>query len=123
MLTLVNYFFYCFYCFVSAKKFDRAGAAGDFLTLLFFFAIMDVYTITIGILNVKSHFTVAGIVFGVFSLLVLNRYYFRPRRYADVIAHYEQNGEPHRVRYALIGISLLLAIIFIQFPLIKFVLH
>jgi len=78
MLTPVNYIFYCFFCLVSAKNFDRAGAARAGLLLFFVFAVMDVYTLFIGVLGIKSHFTGVVICAGFFARLALTRCYFRP---------------------------------------------
>lgn len=119
MLALTNYLFYCFYCGISAKKSDRAEAAEALLTLWLFFTVMDFYTLLIGILGVKSHFFVAGGGAGILAHLVLSRYYFRPRPYSDLLTSYAQNGEPHRVRYALTGVGILLTSIFLPFLIMK----
>lgn len=114
----MNYLFYCFYCLVSAKKFDREGTARDFLLFFITFTIINIYIIVIGLLDIKSRYCFAIVVIGLAGHVIFSKYY-KKSMYNNILENYEQNGEPHRVRYALIGTALLLTSLFLPFLLIK----
>lgn len=95
------------------------GAARAGLMLFIVFVLMDLYTLFIVTIGSKSHFIGVLICIGFFVRIALVRYYFRPQLYTDLVTHYEQEGEPHRVQYALTGLCVLLVSMFLPFLILK----
>ena len=118
MRATLNYLFYCFYCLASKKRIDRAEASLSALAFFIAFAVVDIYTLFIGLIHIKSHFSIVVITCVILAQVLLHFTYSRPRVYAPLVTYYEQ-GEPNRLRFALIGVSLLLIVIFLPFPLMK----
>jgi hypothetical protein len=118
MRAVLNYLFYCFYCLTLKKRTDRAEASLSLLAFFIAFATVDIYTLCIGLFHTKSHFSIAGITSIILAQVLLHFTYSRPRVYAPLVIRYEQ-GEPNRLRFALVGVGLLLTVIFLPFPLIK----
>ncbi|WP_140469642.1 hypothetical protein [Hymenobacter nivis] len=115
---MLNYFFYCFYCLASAKRFDRAEAAVTVLAFLLGSLLIDIYTIIAATFVSKVQFKPVLIILVLAMEWWIHRIYFRPKLYEKMVARYAQ-GEPHRLRYALAGVVLLLVIIFLPFLVLK----
>jgi hypothetical protein len=118
MRPLFDYLFYCFYCLTAKDKPDRAGTSLTMLSLFVLFLLLDLYTLAIGLLHLKSHFFIAGVGSMVVAQSFLHFRYIRPKTYEPLIVRYNQ-GEFKRLYFALIGVGLLLTVMFLPFPILK----
>jgi peptidoglycan biosynthesis protein MviN/MurJ (putative lipid II flippase) len=118
MRPLFDYLFYCFYCLTAKDKPDRAGASLSMLSLFLVLALLDIYTLAVGLLHLKSHFFIAGIGSMIVAQSWLHFSYIRPKTYEPLIVRYNQ-GEFNRLSFALIGVGLILTVMLLPFPILK----
>jgi hypothetical protein len=117
MYALFDYAFYCFYCLTSEKKIDRAGAANGLLFLFVFFFLMNICSLIFRVISMRGRFFEAGALSAMLAQALLYFTYFRPQAYLPLLAKYEQ-GEPNRLRWALVGVAMQLAVMFLPFFII-----